>query len=148
MKKLRDIMRPGFLHCVQQSDSVAAAVRTMTAMNVGIVIVLDGERLIGVFSERDVVQRVADRGLVPATTPVGTVMTTDLVVADADEDYQSAMRKMDRANIRHLPVVSGDHLLSMLSIRDLMRVELEDKGEELRYLQEYLYQVPSEAGSR
>jgi CBS domain-containing protein len=143
MKQLRDIMRPGFLHCVQQTDSVAAAVRTMTAMNVGIVIVLDGERLVGVFSERDVVQRVVDRGLATATTAVGTVMTSDLVVADAEEDYQSAMRKMDRANIRHLPVVSGEHLLSMLSIRDLMRVELEDKGEELRYLQEYLYQAPS-----
>ena len=46
------------------------------------------------------------------------------------------------ANIRHLPVVSGDRLLSMLSIRDLMRVDLEDKGQEIRTLQEYLYQVP------
>ena len=49
---------------------------------------------------------------------------------------------MDHANIRHLPVVSGDHLPSMLSIRDLIRVDLEDKGEEIRTLHEYLYQVP------
>jgi predicted transcriptional regulator len=73
---------------------------------------------------------------------VGDVMTKDLVVAQADDDYHSAMRAVDHANIRHLPVVSGDHLLSMLSIRDLIRVDLEDKGEEIRTLHEYLYQVP------
>ena len=67
----------------------------------------------------------------------------NLVVADADEDYQSAMLKMDQANIRHLPVVSDGRLLSMLSIRDLMRVHIDHQGEELRYLHEYLYQVPS-----
>jgi len=142
MKKLRDIMRHGFLFMVQRHATVAEAVRLMTAHNVGIVNVLDGDRLVGVFSERDVVRRVVDRGLDPARTPVGDVMTTELVVADADEDYQSAMRKMDQANIRHLPVVSEGHLLSMISIRDLMRVEIQDKGEELQYLREYLFQVP------
>lgn len=144
MKKLREIMRPGFLYTVQRSATVAAAVRVMAEHNVGIVAVLDGDRLAGVFSERDLVRKVVDKGLEPASTPVADLMTTELIVADADEDYQSAMRKMDQANIRHLPVVSGGRLLSMLSIRDLMRVDLERKGEELRYLQEYLYQVPQE----
>jgi signal-transduction protein with cAMP-binding, CBS, and nucleotidyltransferase domain len=68
------------------------------------------------------------------------------VVADADEDYESAMLKMDQANIRHLPVVSGGKLLSMISIRDLMRVEIHHRGEEIRYLHEYLYQVPAGVG--
>jgi predicted transcriptional regulator len=71
-------------------------------------------------------------------------MTTEIVVGAADEDYQSAMRKMDQANIRHLLVVSQGQMLSMISIRDLIRVDMEDKGEELRYLREYLYQVPPE----
>ena len=87
------------------------------------------------------------QGLDPARTPVGEVMTTELVVGGADEDYQSAMRKMDQANIRHLPVVSDGRLLSMLSIRDLMRVEMRDQGEELEYLRTYLFQVPAEAGA-
>lgn len=142
MKKLRELMRPGFLFMVQRTATVAEAVRMMAANNVGIVIVRDGDRLAGVFSERDVVRRVVDRGLDPARTPVGDVMTTDILVADADEDYQSAMRKMDQANIRHLPVVSGGQVLSMISIRDLMRVEIQDKGEEIRHLHQYLYQVP------
>jgi CBS domain-containing protein len=142
MKRLRDIMRHGFLFTIQRSATVADAVRTMAANNVGIVAILDGDRLCGVFSERDVVRKVVDRGLDPAETHLADVMTTRLVVADVDEDYQSAMQKMDQANIRHLPVVSGERLLSMLSIRDLMRVAIEDHGAEIEYLKEYLYQVP------
>jgi CBS domain-containing protein len=142
MKKLREIMREGFLFLVQRNATVAEAVRMMAENNVGIVAVLDGDKLVGVFSERDVVRRVVDRGLDPARTPVASVMTAELVAADAEEDYQSAMRKMDQGNIRHLPVVSEGRLLSMLSIRDLMRVDIQHKGEEIQYLQEYLYQVP------
>ena len=142
MKKVRDIMRYGFLFTVQRATMVADAVRMMAAHNVGIVSVLEGDKLVGVFSERDVVRRVVDRGVDPARTPVGDVMTTELVVADADEDYQSAMRKMDQANIRHLLVVSEGRILSMISIRDLMRVHRDDQVEEIRYLREYLYQVP------
>jgi CBS domain-containing protein len=145
MKKLRDIMRHGFLFLAERTTLVAEAVRTMAHHNVGIVAVVDRDTLVGVFSERDVVQRVVARGLDPARTRVGDVMTTELVVGDADEDYRSAMRKMDQANIRHLPVVSGGNILSMLSIRDLMRVDIQDRGEEIEYLRQYLYQVPPEA---
>ncbi len=144
MKKLREIMRAGFLFVVQREETVREAVQVMTANNVGIVLVLEGERLVGVFSERDVVRRVVDRGLDPDVTPVGDVMTSQIIAGDPDEDYQSAMRKMDQANIRHLLVVKGDQMLSMISIRDLIRVDMQDKSEEIRYLREYLYQVPPE----
>jgi len=144
MKKLCEIMRAGFLFSVQRDETVREAVQLMTANNVGIVLVLEDERLVGVFSERDVVRRVVDRGLDPDVTPVGDVMTRQIVVGDPDEDYQSAMRKMDQANIRHLLVVKGAQMLSMISIRDLIRVDMQDKGEEIRYLREYLYQVPPE----
>jgi signal-transduction protein with cAMP-binding, CBS, and nucleotidyltransferase domain len=147
MTTLREIMRHGFIFAVQRGAAVSEAVRLMAEHNVGIVSVLDGDRLVGVFSERDVVRRVVNAGRDPAATPVGEVMTTDLVVADADEDYQSAMQKMDRANIRHLPVVSEGRLLSMISVRDLMRVYVSDTGEEIRYLHEYLYQVPPDVAS-
>ena len=114
----------------------------METHNVGIVAVVDGARLVGVFSERDVVRRVVNRGRDPETTSVESVMTREIVVAAEDEDYQSAMRKIDQANIRHLPIVKGDRLVSMLSIRDLMRVDMERMTEEIAYLHEYLYQVP------
>ena len=144
MKKLRDIMRSGFLFMVQRETSVREAVQVMTAHNVGIVLVLEGDRLVGVFSERDVVRRLVDPGLDPDRTSVGDIMTAEIIVGDPEEDYQSAMRKMDQANIRHLLVVKGPQMLSMISIRDLIRVDMQDKGEEIRYLREYLYQVPPE----
>ena len=91
MKKLRDIMRPGFVFTVPRHATVAEATRLMVAENIGIVSVVDGDRLIGVFSERDVTRRVVAAGLEPAGVRVGDVMTKNLVVADADEDYQAAM---------------------------------------------------------
>jgi CBS domain-containing protein len=148
MKTLRDIMRSGFLFMLPQDSAVTEAVRMMTAHNVGIVIALDGTQPTGVFSERDVVRRVVDRGLDPALTPVREVMTREIITADADEDYQVAMRRMDQANIRHLLVVSEGRLLSMISIRDLIRVDMDDKHQELRYLREYLYQTPPEVDVR
>jgi len=71
----------------------------MADHNVGIVIVLDRDRLAGIFSERDVVRRVLHRGLDPETLPVGEVMTADIVTADAEMDYESAMSAMDEAGI-------------------------------------------------
>lgn len=144
MKRLRDIMRWGFLFTVQRDATVSEAVGVMVEHNLGIVTVLDADRLVGVFSERDVVRRVVGRGLDPTTTPVEQVMTTTLVIADSEDDYHSAIRKMDQANIRHLLVTSGGLMVSMISIRDLIRVEMRDQGEELQYLREYLYHVPPE----
>ncbi|MBI3768156.1 MAG: CBS domain-containing protein [Deltaproteobacteria bacterium] len=142
MKTLKEIMREGFIFAVQRTAPVSVAARVMETHNVGIVAVLEGTRLVGVFSERDVVRRVVNRGRDPETTPVEVVMTREMVVAAEDEDYQSAMRKIDHANIRHLPIVNGDRLVSMLSIRDLMRVDMARMSEEIAYLHEYLYQVP------
>lgn len=148
MKTLRDIMRSGFLFTIRKEATVLEAVRLMAEHNVGIVIVLDGDRLAGVFSERDVVRRVLDQKLDPATVPLGDVMTSGVVTADADMDYESAMRAMDDAGIRHLLVTSGSKMLSMISIRDLTRAVLRDRDEEVRHLKEYLYQVPSEGAPR
>ena len=142
MQTLREVMREGFIFALQRGASVAQAAQMMETHNIGIVAVLDGDQLVGVFSERDVVRRVLNRGRDPLQTAVGEAMTTNLVVASPDEDYQTAMRKMDHANIRHLPVVEDGRMVSMLSIRDLMRVDLARLTEEIRYLHEYIHQVP------
>jgi len=143
MKTLRDIMQSGFLFTVQKKAMVSEAVRLMADHNVGIVIVLDGSRLAGVFSERDVVRRVLYQGVEPARTPLGDVMTGCVITADAEMDYESAMRAMDEAGIRHLLVTSGSRMLSMISVRDLMRAAIRDRDEEVQHLREYLYQVPA-----
>jgi len=144
MKTLREIMRSGFLFTVQKDEMVSEAVRLMVDHNVGIVIVLDGSLLAGVFSERDVVRRVLHQGLDPARTQLGEVMTGRVITGDAEMDYESAMRAMDEAGIRHLLVTSGSRMLSMISVRDLMRAAIQDRDEEVQHLREYLYQVPAE----
>lgn len=140
MKTIREIMRPSFLFKLVRTASVSEAVRVMTDNNVGIVAVLDGDALVGVLSERDVVQRVVARGLDPHLTLVEDIMTTEVVLGDASEDCRLAMLKMDHANIRHLPIMSDGRVVSMLSVRDLMRAELAEAGVELEFLKQYLYQ--------
>ena len=143
MKTIREVMRHSFLLRVPRHAPVLHAVRAMSHHNVGIVAVVDGPLLVGVFSERDVVRRVVGHGLDPETTHVGDVMTTDVICASADDDVQTAMRRMDEANIRHLPIVADGHVVSMLSIRDLMRTEIVDAETELAHLRAYLWQVPT-----
>jgi CBS domain-containing protein len=144
MTKLRDIMVPGFVNAVQRGTMVADAVQAMTERNVGIVAVLDGDRLVGLVSERDVVRRVVAVGRDPATMAVDEVMTTRIVFATPDEAFEDAVQLMDAANIRHLPVVEDGALLSMISVRDLLRVELHARREEIRYLKEYMFHAPAE----
>lgn len=121
MTTLREIMREGFLFAVRRNATVAEAARTMAENNVGIVAVLDDDRLVGVFSERDAIRRVIDKGLDATTTTIDEVMTRQPVVADENDDARAAIRTMDQAHIRHLPVMRGGQVVSMLSIRDLMR---------------------------
>jgi CBS domain-containing protein len=138
-------MVPGFVHAVQVGATVSDAVRMMTDKNVGIVAVLDNDRLVGLVSERDVVRRVIAKGGDPSATPVGDIMTTRIIFGSPDEDFQDAVQLMDSANIRHLPVVENGALLSMISVRDLLREELHMRREEIRYLKEYMFHAPTEA---
>lgn len=141
MKTIREIMRPSFLFRVERSAPVSDAVRLMADNNIGIVAVMDEGTLVGVLSERDVVQRVLAQGADASTTLVQDVMSSEIVLGDVDEDCHVAMMKMDRANIRHLPIVCDGQVVSMLSVRDLMRAVLDEAGVELEYLRAYLYQA-------
>lgn len=105
------------------ADNVRDVARKMSEKNIGAVAVLDDGRLVGVFSERDLMTRVVAEGLDPASTRVDLVMTKDLVVADSDDDLGAAMQKMATLGCRHLPVVDHGNLVGMLSLRDLMQVD-------------------------
>ncbi len=88
--------------------TVREAARYMSDRRVGAVAVLEGDRLAGVLSERDIMSRVVARGLDPDAVKVGEVMTRELVVADASESNEDGVRKMKQAGCRHLPVIQGD----------------------------------------
>jgi CBS domain-containing protein len=127
---------------VRSEQSVRDAARYMTDRRVGAVSVLEGTRLVGVLSERDVMGRVVARQLDPDRTRVGDVMTKDLVVAQGTESHEEGLRKMKQAGCRHLPVVEGDQLVGMVSQRDLLQIDLSEKDEEIRWLNAYIHFIP------
>jgi len=127
---------------VRSDQSVRDAARYMTDRRVGAVSVLEGTRLVGILSERDVMGRVVALQLDPDRTRVAEVMTRDLVVAQAEDSHEEAVRKMKGAGCRHLPVVDGESLLGMVSLRDLLQIDLSEKDEEIRWLNAYIHYIP------
>jgi CBS domain-containing protein len=109
---------------VSPEDPVRVAIARMLEENVGSVAVCDGERLVGIFTERDVL-RLTSEGPDFDGVRVGDVMTTQLVTVSPDDDILEAARLMGERKIRHLPVLEGENLLGMLGIREVVRVLLE-----------------------
>jgi CBS domain-containing protein len=130
------------LFTVEKNATVQAAAEYMAHHNIGAVPVLDGSRLVGIFTERDVITRVIAKGLDPRTTSVSSVMTSNLVVAGSDESYDSCLRKMKQANCRHLPIVEGETLVAVISLRDLLLVDISEKDDKLEFLNAYMFHVP------
>jgi CBS domain-containing protein len=130
------------LYHIGADQSVREAARYMTERRVGAVSVLEGTRLVGVISERDIMARVVAGGLDLDATKVADVMTKDIVVGQADDSHEDGLRKMKQAGCRHLPVVEGDHLVGMVSQRDLLQVDLTEKDEEIRWLNAYIHFIP------
>src|SRR2546425_13121699 len=115
MKQLAEIIEGQKLFNAKASDTVRDAVKMMSEKNVGAVAVLDSGRLVGVFSERDVMARVVAAGLDPDKTLVSNVMTKDIVVADPRDTVDAALQKMHKVGCRHLPVVKEGNLVGMVS---------------------------------
>jgi CBS domain-containing protein len=112
---------------VSKDATVLDAVRVMVERNVGATVVVEDGRLLGVFTERDVVTRVILKERKPENTRVGDVMTTKVLTLREDADRSSALRLMSEHHIRHLPVVDGEgKVVSMLSMRHLLRAEVHD----------------------
>ena len=112
----------------------------MSEGRVGAIPILEGERLVGIFSERDLMTRVIVAGKDPRTTLVESVMTHEVVTAGLDDKVERCLEKMHGRGCRHLPVVSDGRVITMLSMRDLLRDEIEEQGEEIRHLRAYIQQ--------
>lgn len=110
---------------VESGETLAEVVQALAADEVGAVCVTDDGRLVGIVSERDVVAHLA-QGADPAHLSAGEVMNTELVVAAPDEPVLEAARRMEQAQVRHLPVLDGDLICGIVSIRDLFAVLLGD----------------------
>jgi len=142
MKRLRDIIAGQTVFCLPRGTSCLEAARYMAERQLGAVPVLEGDLVVGIFSERDLMSRVVARGLDPKTIPIGQVMTKEIVVGEANEAVETALAKMKQMNVRHLPVVDGNQLIGMASLPDLLLLEVTLKDEEIRLLNAYIHYVP------
>jgi len=148
MRQVGDIVRGRPLLFVSDQVTAGEAAQFMTEKRIGAVPVLQGDRLVGVFSERDLMTRVVVRGLDARHTAIRDVMTRDVVAADAGDSHAAGIAKMAARGCRHLPVVQEGRLLGFLSLRDLLNVDLQEKTEELLLIREYVQYVPPDTESR
>jgi CBS domain-containing protein len=142
MKPIRPLVENQNVVVVERATSVAQAARLMSDRQVGAVPVLDGERLVGIFTERDVLSRVVAAGVDAARTPVSAVMSTDLVVADIADHHDTCLRRMRQAHVRHLLVLKDGRLAGILSMRDLLALELDERDEAIHLLNAYVHYIP------
>jgi CBS domain-containing protein len=110
---------------VRPDETVQLSIARMLEENVGSVAVVDGNRLVGIFTERDVLRLAGDGGSALGEVKVGDVMTTAVVTVSPDDDVVAAAHLMGEKRIRHLPVVQDGNVLGVLGIREVMRTLVE-----------------------
>lgn len=124
----------------EKSETILAATQRMNEHSIGSLIVTDGGRLCGIFTERDVLRRVVVEQRNPAETLVGEVMTTHIAVCSLDTSIDEVRSIMKTHRVRHLPVVNDDgELLGLISIGDLNAYLANDREVTLHFLNEYLH---------
>jgi len=122
------------IHSVGPDTTVMECVRAMTAEKIGALIVLDGERLIGIFTERDALNKVLAAGLDPSSTKVSEVMTKDPYCVPPTTTVGDAMEVVTKRRFRHLPVVEKGKVLAVLSSGDLTHWMVKDQMGEVQEL--------------
>ena len=130
--------RSAVVHIAGPHQFVADAVSVMATQQIGAVPIVEGDQLIGIFSERDLVRRVIAMGRSAERTPLREVMTPNPVTASPEEERLTAIAKMQTVGCRHLPVVTAGAIIDMLSMRDLLFVELEERQAEVDSLRRYI----------
>ena len=139
MKTLGDLTKGKPMHHVKTGSNVSDTVKYMSENNVGAVPVLDAEgRLRGIFSERDLLKRCITKELDIKNTKIEDVMTRGVIVVETHDTYEYTLKIMKQERIRHMPVREGEKLVGVVSMRDLMQVDIDEKEEEISFLRNYI----------
>ena len=123
-KTLHEVVAGRPVLSVEVDASVQQAAQIMKEYCVGAILVQDDGRLRGIFTERDMVFRVAAEGLAPASTPISQVMSAQLVLGHPQETHVVALTRMAAAGVRHLPVVEDSRVVGLVSRRQLMALDI------------------------
>ena len=126
------------VYTISPDATVLDALRLMAEKDVGALIVMDGDQLTGIFSERDYARKIALQGKSSRTTPVWSVMTDEVVCVSSDLAADKCMAIMTDKRIRHLPVLDDGHLVGIVSIGDVVKSIMSEQQVLIRHLEDYI----------
>ena len=140
MKKISDILdRKGrYVWSVRPDDTVYESLKTMAEKGIGGVVVMDGDELVGIVTERDYARRVILEGKESKTATVADIMTRKVRWVSEDETLDECMALMIENQLRHLPVIKDDKVIGVVSIRDLVTEVVKDQKVLIDHLQHYI----------
>ena len=126
------------VYAVTPSDTIFDALGLMAQHNIGAVLVLDGDQIRGILSERDYARKIVLAGKTSRTTPVHEIMTTDVICVDGAWTADQCMALMTERRVRHLPVVEADRLVGVISIGDVVRAVVAEQQFTIDALEGYI----------
>jgi CBS domain-containing protein len=139
---ISDLLRNQVMVSAEGHQTVLEIASLMVQHNIGAVPVLQNGQLVGIFSERDLMSRVVVAGKDPASTTVSEVMTADPLTIAPNDSLETCMTLMKRHGFRHLPVCAGRELKGVISLRDILLYNLDEKDDEVRMMRAYLHSTP------
>jgi len=140
--RICDLIKNQDTYQAELGHTVIETVRAMVARNIGAVPILHNGKLVGVFSERDLMRRVVAEGRDPRSTCMSEVMTDDPLTINMNDDLENCLMLMRRHNFRHLPVCHEGHLVGIVSLRDVLLHDLDEKDDEVRMMRAYIHSTP------
>lgn len=142
MKQAKNILdsKGSDIWAVNPESTVLDAIRVMADKRIGALLVMKGDSLAGVFSERDYARKVVLMGKSSRETAVGEIMTSEVVVSTPENTIEECMSLMTTKRIRHLPVVADNKVVGVLSIGDLVNAIIEDQQHHIEQLESYITQ--------
>ncbi|PWJ56747.1 CBS domain protein [Dyadobacter jejuensis] len=127
---------------IHAGNTVFEALELMSTKNIGAVLVLEGEKLIGIFSERDYARKVILLGRASRDTLVGEVMTSKVITVEIDQKIEECMQIMSEKHIRHLPVNDKGKLVGIISINDIVSAIIREQKAHIKSLESYISGSP------
>ena len=138
VRKLMDSKEKHETYSISATETVYHALEMMAKENIGAVLVTEGERIVGICSERDYARKVILKGHDSRTTQVKEIMTEEMVTVHPETTLEQCMVLMTKYHVRHLPVVDDGHLIGLVSIGDVVQSVIADKENLISDLQDYI----------
>jgi CBS domain-containing protein len=140
--RICDLIKDQETYEAELGHTVLETVCAMVERNIGAVPVVHNGKLVGIFSERDLMRRVVAEGRDSRSTCLAEVMTDDPLTVSTSEDLGNCMALMRRHGFRHLPVCHDGQLVGMVSLRDILLHDLDEKDDEVRMMRAYIHSMP------